>query len=163
MFTIHSYTDTRCELEIAKHRLRLLTDKKEKLYCNYFPITSKLKEITVDEEIENDGKMAAYLHELHEKDIGTGKSLAEELIYQQQIVNKLQGYLNDMSESLSKMSGIEYRLYYDIIVNGTRISKAIEKIANETDKDTQTIWKNYYRKIKKEVKKVIRFSSENYK
>ena len=68
-----------------------------------------------------------------------------------------------MSESLSKMSGIEYRLYYDIIVNGTRISKAIEKIATETDKDTQTIWKNHYRKIKKEVKKVIRFSSENYK
>ena len=161
MVTIRSYTDTRCELEIAKNRLNLLMDKKEKLYCKYFPITPKLKEIMVDGGIKSNDKMADYLHELHEIDIGTGKSLADEIIYQQQNIKKLQGYLNDMSENLNKMSGLEYRLYYEIVVNGTKISKAVEQIAIETNKDTQTIWKNYYRKIKKEIKKVIRFSNEN--
>ena len=39
MLTIHTYTDTKCELEMAKARLNLLLDKKEVLYCKYFPIT----------------------------------------------------------------------------------------------------------------------------
>lgn len=160
MFTIRNYTDTKCELEMAKTRLRLLTDKKEKLYCKYFPITPKLKEIMVSGGEHNNDKMADYVHELHEIDLGTGKSLADEIIYQQQNVDKLQGYINDMNESLSKMSGLEYRLYYEIVVKGVNVTKAVENIAEFSDKDTRTIWKNYYNKIKKDVKKVARFTKK---
>lgn len=161
MFTIRNYTDTKCELEMAKTRLSLLMDKKEKLYCKYFPITPKLKEIMVDGGEKNNDKMADYLHELHEIDLGTGKSLAEEIVYQQQNIDKLQGYINDMNESLSKMSGLEYRLYYEIVVKGVNISKAVGNIAEETGKDTSTIWNNYYKKIKKDVRKIANFGYNN--
>lgn len=161
MFTIHSYTDTKCELEMAKTRLSLLMDKKEQLYCKYFPLSPKLKEVIIDGGERNNDKMADYLHELHEIDIGTGKSLAEEIIYQQGIVNKLQGYLNDMNETLSKMTGLEYKLYYEIVVKGVNISKAVENIADISGKDIGTIWKNYYSKIKKDVKKIVRFGYNN--
>lgn len=162
MLTIHTYTDTKCELEMAKTRLNLLMDKKEKLYCKYFPLTHKLKEAMVDGvdggEHNND-KMADYLHELHEIDIGTGKSLAEEITYQQQNVDRLQGYLNNMTDTLAKMTGLEYKLYYEIVVKGVNISKAVDNIAEFSGKDTRTIWKNYYNKIKKDVKKVKTYHS----
>lgn len=158
MFTIRNFTDTKCELEVAKTRLNFLMDKKERLYCKYFPITPTLKKVMVDGGEKNNDKMADYLHELHEIDLGTGKSLAEEITYQQQNIDKLQGYLNNMGDSLSKMTGIEYKLYYEIVVKGVNISKAVGNIANETGKDTSTIWKNYYSKIKKDIKKVNNFT-----
>lgn len=161
MFTIHNYTDTKCELEMAKTRLSLLMDRKEKLYCKYFPLTPKLKEVIVDGGEQNSDKMADYLHELHEIDIGTGKSLADEITYQQQNVDKLQGYLNNMTDTLAKMTGLEYKLYYEIVVKGVNISKAVENIAEFSGKETRTIWKNYYSKIKKDVKKVANFGYSN--
>lgn len=161
MFTIHSYTDTKCELEMAKTRLSLLMDRKEKLYCKYFPLTPKLKEVMVDGGEHNNDKMADYLHELHEIDIGTGKSLADEITYQQQNVDKLQGYLNNMTDSLAKMTGLEYKLYYEIVVKGVNVSKAVDNIAELSSKETRTIWKNYYNKIKKDVKKVANFGYGN--
>lgn len=161
MLTIRNYTDTKCELEMAKTRLSLLMDKKEKLYCKYFPITPKLKEVMVDGGERNNDKMADYVHELHEIDIGTGKSLAEEISYQQQKIDKLQGYLNTMNDTLSKMSGLEYKLYYEIVVKGVNISKAVDNIAELSGKETRTIWKNYYNKIKKDVKKVAVFGYDN--
>lgn len=161
MLAIRNYTDTKCELEMAKTRLSLLMDKKEKLYCKYFPITSKLKEVMVDGGERNNDKMADYVHELHEIDIGTGKSLAEEISYQQQKIDKLQGYLNTMNDTLSKMSGLEYKLYYEIVVKGVNISKAVDNIAELSGKETRTIWKNYYNKIKKDVKKVAVFGYDN--
>ena len=157
MYDIRSYTDTKCELEMAKTRLSLLMDRKEKLYCKYFRITPKLKEISVDGGMKNNDKMADYLHELHEVDVGTGKSLAEEIEYQQENVDKLQGYLNTMTESLSKMTGIEYRLFYEIVYKGVKITKAVENIAKVNDIEPQTIWKNYYKKIKRYVNRIKTF------
>ncbi len=158
MYAIRNYTNTKCELEMAKTRLNLLMDRKEKLYCKYFPITPKLKEVVVDGGTRNNDKMADYLHELHDIDLGTGKSLAEEIAYEQANVNKLQGYLNDMSDSLSKMTGIEYQLFYEIVFKGVNITKAVDNIASTNDIEPVTIWKNYYKKIKKYVNKINVFS-----
>lgn len=160
MYDIRNYTNTKCELEMAKTRLNLLMDRKEQLYCKYFPITSKLKEVMVDGSRNND-KMADYLHELHDVDIGTGKSLEEEITYQQQNVDKLQGYLNVMADSLSKMTGIEYQLFYEIAYKGVKITKAVENIAVANDIEPQSIWKNYYKKIKKYVNRVKVFGYDN--
>lgn len=160
MFTIHSYTDTKCELEMAKTRLSLLMDRKEKLYCKYFPLTPKLKEVMVDGGEHTNNKMADYLHELHEIDIGTGKSLADEITYQQQNVDNLQGYLNNMTESLTKITGLEYKLYYEIVVNGMNISKAVDKIAESNEIDTRTIWRKYYKKIKKDINKIKKYKCQ---
>jgi lambda repressor-like predicted transcriptional regulator len=161
MYAIRNFTNTKCELEMAKTRLNLLMDRKEKLYCKYFPITAKAKEVMVDGGYRNNDKMADYIHELHEVDIGTGKSLAEEITYQQQIVDNLQGYLNNMADSLSKMTGIEYQLFYEIVYKGVKITKAVENIATANGIEPQTIWKNYYKKIKKYVNRVIVFGYDN--
>lgn len=157
MITIRTYTDTRCELEMAKTRLNLLMDRKERLYCKYFPLTSQLNDVMVDGGEHNNDKMADYIHELNEVDIGTGKSLAEEIKYQQNNIDKLQSYMNSMNDSLSKMKGIEYQLYYEIVVKGVNVTKAVENIADKNNKDTSVIWKKYYKKIKKDVNKISRF------
>lgn len=154
MYAIRGYTDTNCELDMAKTRLNLLMDRKTKLYTKYFPLTANIKDIIVDGGEENKDKMLEYLHELHEIDIGTGMSLAQEITYQQSVIDKLQAYLNIMQDSLSKMSGIEYQLFYEIAYKGVNISKAVENIAVANNKDVGTIWKNYYKKIKKYVKKL---------
>lgn len=158
MYAIRNYTNTKCELEMAKTRLNLLMERKEKLYCKYFPITSRQKEIMVDGGKRSNDKMADYLHELHDIDLGTGKSLAEEIIYEQENIEKLENYLNDMSNSLSKMSGIEYQLFYEIVYKGVNVTKAVENIANNNDIEPQTIWKNYYKKIKRYVNRIKTFS-----
>ena len=153
-----TYTDTKCELEMAKARLGLLMDRKEQLYCKYFPITAKIKDDVVSGGAKSNDKMDRYLHELHDVDIGTGKSLADEIEYQRTVVDKFMRYLTEMNETLSRMSGVEYALYYEIVVKGVRISRAVESIAEKYGKDTQTIWKYYYKNIKKDVKKVNRYS-----
>lgn len=154
MFTIQSYTDTQCELDMAKTRLNLLMDRKEKLYYKYFPITPQLKQDVVDGGIKNKDKMAEYVHELHEVDIGTGKSLAGEIEYQQLNVDKLQSYLDNMTDTLAKMTGIEYQLFYKIICGNTSVTKAVEDIAEKNNIDTRSIWRNQYKKIKKYVKRL---------
>ncbi len=157
MFTIRSYTDTKCELEMAKTRLNLLIDKKISIYSKYFPLTATLKDVIVDGGEKNRDKMADYVHEINEIDLGTGMSIVQEIEYQQQNTTKLQGYLDVMSDILGKMSGIEHQLFYEIVYNGVNITKAVENVAEATGKDTSTIWKNYYSKIQKDVKKIATF------
>ena len=154
MFTIQTYTDTKCELEMAKIRLSQLMDKKERLYCKYFPLTPTLKEDIVDGGEKNRDKMADYVHELHEIDIGTGKSLAEEITYQQENVNKIQVYVNNMNDVLSKMIGVEYQLFYEIACKGVTVTKAVDIIAERNNVDNSTVWRTYYKPIKKYVKKL---------
>ena len=158
MDAIRTYTNTKCELEMAKARLDLLMDRKEQLYCKYFPITARIKdEMITGGERKND-KMDRYLYELYDVDIGTGKSLAGEIDYQREVINRLQRCLADMSEALGRMDGIEYALYYEIVVNGTRISRAVQDIAEEYGKDVKTIWKYHYSKIKKDIKILAKYS-----
>lgn len=158
METIRTYTNTMCELDIAKSRLGSLLDRKEQLYCKYFPLTAKLKDDIITGGERNNDKMDRYLHELYDEDIGTGNSLAEEINYQRSVVDNLTAYLAEMSDALSRMVGIEYELYYEIVVKRKGITRAVECIAEKNDKDAQTIWKHYYPKIKKEVKRLKKYS-----
>ena len=158
MLTLRNYTDTKCELEMAKTRLNLLIDKKITIYDKYFPITARLKEIKVDGGACEHDPMADYIHEINTIDIGTGMSITGEIMFQQGRIIKLQGYLDNMDETLSKMKGIEYKLFYEIVYNATPVTKAVENIAEECEKDVTTIWKNHYNKIKKDVKRIANFS-----
>ena len=160
MFAIQTYTNTKCELEMAKKRLNLLIDRQTKLYSDYFPITPKLKEISVDGGERNNDKMADYLHELHCVDIGTGKSLAEEISYHQEKIKTLEATLDTMTTTLAGMEGIEYSLYYEIVVNGSNVTRAVELVAERYDKDVQTIWKYHYKKIKRDIRKISKFKNE---
>ena len=156
--SIRTYTNTKCELEIAKARLGWLMDRKEQLYCKYFPITAKLKDDVISGGDKNNDKMDRYLSELYDVDIGTGNSLAAEIELQRALVERLNSFINEMTDALSRMSGIEYELYYEIVVNNKRVTRAVEHIAERYDLDTRTIWKYYYSKIKKDVENLLMYS-----
>lgn len=154
MNPIRNYTDTKCELDIAKSRLNFLIEKKEELYSKYFPLTSSSKEVNVTNGSHTDDEMMIkYIQELYEVDFGTGKSLAEEIESEQKRVKKTQSYLDMMDDTLSKMKGIEYQLYYEIVITGTPITKAIENVAEKNDIDERSVWRNY-KNIKKYIKKL---------
>lgn len=158
MEVLRTYTNTKCELEIARARLGWLMDRKEQLYCKYFPITAKIKDDIISGGDKNNDKMDRYLSELYDVDIGTGNSLAAEIDYQRAVVDKLTTLLTEMTTALERMTGIEYELYYEIVVNRRRITKAVEYIAEKYDRDTQTIWKYYYPKIEKDIKSLTTYS-----
>lgn len=143
---------------MAKARLSLLMDRKEQLYAKYFPVTQKIKDDVVKGGLRDNDKMAAYVHELNEVDIGTGRSLAQEIEYQRAIVERFKRYLSEMNDALSKMRGIEYALYYEIVVNGINTSKAVSVIAERYNRDDRAIWKYHYNKIKNDVKKLKKVS-----
>lgn len=154
METIRTYTNTKCELEVAKIRLSQLMDRKEKLYAKYFPITQQIKEDIISGGKKDNDKMAMYVHELNEVDIGTGFSLAQEIEYQRSVIERDTQYINDMTETLNKNSGIEYALYYEIVIKGVSKTQAVKNIAEEYNKEERTIWKYHYSKIKKYLKNI---------
>lgn len=156
METIRTYTNTKCELQMAKIRLGLLMDRKEQLYAKYFPLTQKIKDDVIKGGKKDNDKMAMYVHELNEVDIGTGFSLAGEIEYQQRKVDECKRSIEEMDETLEKLNGIEYSLYYEIVVNGIKKSEAVKTIANKHNKEPRTIWKYYYSKIKKDLNKITK-------
>lgn len=78
------------------------------------------------------------------------------LIEEKQILSKLLQKLNKVTEKIEKdlkqLSGIEYKLYYEIVVSGLNVTKAIDKVAFDEDKDVSTLWKGYYPKVKEYIK-----------
>lgn len=143
---------------MAKTRLSLLMDRKEQLYCKYFPITQQLKDVVISSGKKDNDKMAMYVHELNKVDIVTGFSLAQEIEYQRSIIERDTQYINDMTETLSKMQDIEHSLYYEIVVKGVIITQAVSNIAERYNKEDQTIWKYHYKKIKEDVEKLKMYS-----
>lgn len=62
--------------------------------------------------------------------------------------NHLSTIIHKMDKELRELDGIEYSLYYEIVVQGTNVTRAVDKVALKYDKDVSTIWKNYYPKVK---------------
>jgi len=154
MSTIRNYTNTKCDLETAKARLSILIDKKTALYNKYFPVTSKTGESSPDKNKSTKDKMTLYMHDLLKIDPNTGKSLEDEINEQLEEVHHLANYLSIMDSSVEKLKGIEADLYNNIVFKGMKITKAVEKVAEEYDKDVTTIWRLYHKTIKKDVQKL---------
>lgn len=152
METIKTYTNTKCELEMAKTRLSLLMDRKEQLYCKYFPVTQKLKEDVIKGGERDKDKFASYLYELHNVDIGTGRSLAQEIDYQRDVIDRNKRALAEMTEILKKTTGIEHELYKAIVIDCISKTQAVKRVAEAYEKEERTIWKYHYSKIKKDLK-----------
>ena len=152
METIKTYTNTMCELEMAKIRLGLLMDRKEQLYAKYFPVTQRIKEDVIKGGSQDNDKMANYVHELNEVDIGTGRSLAQEIDYQRAIIERDKTALAEMTEILNKTTGIEHELYKAIVIDCITKTQAVRRVAEAYNKEERTIWKYHYSKIKKDLK-----------
>ncbi len=82
------------------------------------------------------------------------KKYIEESRNLNQLINLQINILNQIEEDFRKLNGIEQKLFKEIIINGMSISKAVEKVAEEEEKDVSTIWKNYYPKIKDKIKEI---------
>lgn len=70
------------------------------------------------------------------------------------LIDNEQKVIKQMENDLQNLSGIENKLYYEIVINGTNVTKAIDKVATNEFIDTSTLWKNYYPKVKKEIDKL---------
>lgn len=89
------------------------------------------------------------LKSLEEKEL----SLVKEKETLTNYINKLNAYLKSMENNLRNLTGITNKLYYQIVVNGLNVTKAVDVVARDEDKDVSTIWKNYYPKIKDMIKR----------
>lgn len=67
------------------------------------------------------------------------------------LIDNEQKVIEQMECDLQKLNGIENKLYYEIIINGNNVTKAIDKVASNEFIDTSTLWKNYYPKVKKQI------------
>lgn len=81
----------------------------------------------------------------YENNILKEKEILEETLYFQKKI------LNQIEEILKNLNGIECKLFTEIVINGTNVTKAIEKIAFQESKDVSTLWKNYYPNIKNKI------------
>lgn len=85
----------------------------------------------------------------YEETIISEKSVLEKLLKKQEETIKL------IENDLKELNGIENKLFKEIVINGINVSKAIEKIAEEEEKDVSTLWKNYYPKVKEKIDIII--------
>ena len=146
MIVFRSYNDTYHEYKIELLNLERLEEQKNEIKNKYFKITSS-SDSNINTSNEYDDKYTRYMIELEKTNID------EKIETQKNKVNKLKYYLNCMEYHISKLKGIEYQIFYEVIYNNKNISKAIEYVAEINDKEPQTIWKLYYVKIKDELTK----------
>lgn len=72
---------------------------------------------------------------------------------------ELKNILIKIESGLKELTGIESELYYEIVVKGLNVTKAVEKVAFKYDMDISSIWK-YYKNIKENINN-LKNSSES--
>jgi hypothetical protein len=187
VIAIRNYNDTKCELNIAIIELDKLEQQKEDIRKDIFGVTSKppktklIYKLTKDGKKEEDyvlsdenyyikgttiydDKMAIYMSKLEDKNEITGKSLNQSITDQTNVVNKLKYYLNLMNDTMASLKGIEYKLYYAIIIDENNANKTISQIIEElspvVEKEPTTLWHNYYPNIKNYLEKLEIYSED---
>ena len=87
------------------------------------------------------------------------KSIKEKICH---LISSNQNVIDQMEKDIKNLSGIENKLYYEIVINGTNVTKAVDKVSQDEFIDISTIWKNYYPKVKKEIDALyLLFPNEN--
>jgi hypothetical protein len=151
---IINHTNTKYELEITKTRLDLVINKKIELYQKYVGIKSPSLEEKSNNNFSCD-KFALYVNEITKTNEVTGMSIEEEITNLLKSMNKMKLVLSKIECDLKQLKDIESRLYRKIVIDGYRVSKAVEEVASESYYSQQHIWrfydniKEYIRKLKK--------------
>ena len=155
MIAIRNFTDTLNEYKIAKGRLGFLLgleEVKRQRYCG-LKSTSIAKVDNSSKRVKGNN-VPAFLDAMNRINEKTGLSLSGEIMEQEAMVNTLSCTLMEMANNLRQMEGVEYQLYYAIVIKGLGITGGVEYVAERTEKDAGTIWKYYYPRIEKEIKKL---------
>lgn len=149
MQSIKTYNNTKRELEIELARLELLRDKIELLNSRYFPVTSSVSESHGTGS--NNDPYIEYLIKITKINPETGKSLDGQYKEQLKIVHSLEKALDIMTKNLSELEGVEHEIYFQVVVKGKNITKAINKVVEiyQDEVSESTVWRIYNKKIKK--------------
>lgn len=62
--------------------------------------------------------------------------------------------LIEMEKQLKTLKGVEYSLYYELVVNGLSVNKAIQRVSLKYDLSESTLWKTYYPNLKEKLEKI---------
>lgn len=79
------------------------------------------------------------------------KQFKEEKKQINEIIKFQEKFLNQIENDLKSLTGIKSQIYSEIVINGTKVTKSIDKVAHEVGKDPSTLWKNYYPDVKKRI------------
>lgn len=116
-------------------------DRKEKIYndCLLF---------------KNKNDVIKYTYELSKRNSITGKSIKEEITDLREEKEKLEKTLFEMEKGLKSLTGVKKELFAEIVCNGLKPTKAVEKIAKHKNMSINNVWKNHYRKIMPQLEKL---------
>lgn len=141
LLAIKSYTNSILEKKILEMRLKILMDRKEKIYNDCLLLKDK-----------ND--FVKYAYELSKKSSITGKSIKEEITDLKEEKEKLEKTLFEMEKGLEGLNGVAKELFTEIVFNGLKPTKAVEKVATNKNMSINNVWKNHYRKIMPQLEKL---------
>ena len=141
MLAVKSYTNSILEKKILEMRLKILMDRKEKIYNDCLLLKNK-----------ND--FVKYAYELSKKNSITGKSIKEEITDLREEKEKLEKTIFEMEKGLKGLNGVTKELFAEIVCNGLKPTKAVEKVAKHKNMSINNVWKNHYRKIMPQLEKL---------
>lgn len=148
MRAIRNYADTEREFKIAKERLKMLKRRKLELDTKYLSLKAvQITDMKVDGGREPKDKNIEYVSQLLKKDKTTGYTLEQEIEILQKEISQIQSVLDKMKRHLKSFKGLEYKLYWKVVIEGLNITKAVETLANEEYMSVSTIWE-IHKKIK---------------
>lgn len=141
---IKSYTNSKQELNLLSSRLKLIEKRKEIVLKEKENIQSLIQNNKICELIE---KLKIEQIELD----NAYKNLEREQEELNSLSETIKSNIKFMEENLQLLTGVEYQLYYQIVVKGLNVTKAIDKVAFDQNLDSSTLWKYYYPKIKDKI------------
>ena len=145
---IRNYTNTLLELRSCEARYKYLSERREVYYVKYLGIKSPTYDSVGGHKNWAVDGMSIFLDLVSRKDPKTGLSLDEELEKVAEEITALTKILKEMALYLRQMEGIEYQLYYRIVIDGLSKSEAVRRIAEENYMTERNVWSTYYPRIK---------------
>lgn len=170
MTAIDTYTKVKCDLIASEEYLQLLKDKREELLQKYCGIHSPATDGDGSQKMlssTNDSKVIAYMEKMDEKD-ANGVSLREKIVEAESEVRMLKRTLKNIEKTLKELKTratrstrdkdtITYILFYYIVCQGIRPTKAVQLVTDEYDFSEETaVWKTYYPKVRKLMHKIAK-------
>lgn len=152
MIILESIYNLEKMLEVEKGMLEHAKGKYEELEAMHLEKVSNLTGVVVDGGIKKDD-VVEFIYKTREEEYLPGITLYDHIKRLEDNIKFYTDNINEYYKVVSNLDGIEFDLYSLIKYKGVSPTKAVEQIAKLYDKEEQTIWKNYYRKIKKYLKK----------
>ena len=154
MDMIRTYTNTLLELNGLEQRFKLLQQRREVIYVKYLGVKSPNYEKIGSGKNWAVDNMSVFLDLVTRINPATGMSLDEELEWLAGQIHQLTKTLRDMRKNLKRMEGLEFQLYRAIVINGQKVTEAVQTIAEKNYISEQRVWKYHYAKIREEVEKL---------